>query len=81
MKSFDEVWENIHATQEWGKYPSEQVIRFVARNYYRKERHSIKMLDFGVGGGETTLGIWPGRGLIHMGLTVLRAPLRKSKID
>ncbi len=54
MKSFDEVWENIHATQEWGKYPSEQVIRFVARNYYGKERHSIKMLDFGVGGGNHT---------------------------
>lgn len=80
MKSFDEVWENIHATQEWGKYPSEQVIRFVARNYYGKERHSIKMLDFGVGGG-TTPGIWPGKGLIHMDLTVLRALSRKSKRD
>lgn len=56
MKSFDEIWENIHATQEWGKYPSEPVIRFVARNYYDKDRQSTKVLDFGVGGG-TTLGI------------------------
>ncbi len=61
MKSFDEVWENIHATQEWGKYPSEQVIRFVARNYYGKERHSIKMLDFGVGGGKPYLVFGQGR--------------------
>ena len=51
MKSFDDIWETIHATEEWGKYPSEPVIRFVARNYYNKDRRCIKMLDFGCGGG------------------------------
>ncbi len=54
MKSFDNVWEEIHATQEWGKYPSEPVIRFMARNYYKKDRKSIKVLDFGCGGGNHT---------------------------
>lgn len=54
MKSFDETWEEIHAAQEWGKYPSEQVIRFVARNYYQKKRSDIKILDFGCGGGNHT---------------------------
>ena len=54
MKSFDETWEEIHATQEWGKYPSEPVIRFVARNYYKGDRHSVKVLDFGCGGGSHT---------------------------
>ena len=51
MKSFDDIWETIHATEEWGKYPSEPVIRFVARNYYNKDRRCITMLDFGCGGG------------------------------
>lgn len=51
MKSFDETWEKIHATQEWGKYPSEPVIRFVARNFYRGNRKATKILDFGCGGG------------------------------
>lgn len=54
VRSFDNTWENIHATQEWGKYPTEAVIRFVARNYYSKEREKIKILDFGCGGGSHT---------------------------
>ena len=54
MKSFDGVWETIHATQEWGKYPSEHVIRFVARNYYNKIRKTIKILDFCCGAGSHT---------------------------
>ena len=45
-KSFDTTWEDIHKTQEWGKYPSEDIIRFIARNYYKKERSNIKILDF-----------------------------------
>lgn len=54
MKSFDETWEEIHSTQEWGKYPSEPVIRFVARNYYKGDRNATKILDFGCGGGSHT---------------------------
>ena len=53
-KSFNEEWEYIHSTQEWGKYPTEHVIRFMARNYYDKERSKIKVLDFGCGGGAHT---------------------------
>lgn len=41
MKSFSEEWEKIHSTQEWGRYPSETVIRFIARNYYRNKLSSI----------------------------------------
>lgn len=54
MKSFDTAWEEIHATEEWGKYPSEYVIRFVARNYYKENRKNIKILDFGCGAGSNT---------------------------
>lgn len=51
MKSFDNEWEKIHASQEWGKYPSENVIRFIARNYYSKDRLKTRILDFGCGAG------------------------------
>lgn len=54
MKSFDKIWEDIHQKQEWGKYPSEPVIRFVARNYYKESREKINILDFGCGGGSNT---------------------------
>ncbi|WMJ83325.1 class I SAM-dependent methyltransferase [Oscillospiraceae bacterium LTW-04] len=54
MESFDQNWEHIHQHQEWGKYPSEEVVRFIARNFYGKERRSIKLLDAGCGTGAVT---------------------------
>lgn len=54
MEKSIEIWERIHANQEWGKYPSEQVVRFVARNYYNCVRKDIKILDFGCGAGANT---------------------------
>ncbi len=54
MKTFCEDWEKIHSEMEWGRYPSEPVIRFVARNYYKKERAKIRILDFGCGAGANT---------------------------
>lgn len=53
-KAFDETWEELHKSRQWGIYPTEHVIRFVARNYYDKDREKIKILDFGCGGGAHT---------------------------
>ena len=50
-KSFNQEWEVIHSKQEWGMYPTEHVIRFVARNYYNTNRENTKVLDFGCGTG------------------------------
>ena len=53
--TFSEGWEKIHAKQNWGGYPAEEVIRFIARNYYRVEnRKKIRVLDFGCGAGSNT---------------------------
>ncbi len=55
MGSFDRNWEKVHQEREWGKYPAESTIRFVARNYYSSpKRCKVKILDFGCGGGATT---------------------------
>lgn len=48
-KSFDEYWEKVHRKTEWGQYPTEHVIRFIARNYYNRERMNTRILDFGCG--------------------------------
>lgn len=37
-----------------GGYPTEHVIRFVARNYYKRVRKDVKILDFGCGTGANT---------------------------
>ena len=53
-KSFDEYWEEVNSKTEWGQYPTEHVIRFIARNYYNRERMNTRILDFGCGGGAHT---------------------------
>lgn len=52
---WDPVWEEIFQQEEWGKYPSEYVIRFVARTFYRaRDRRSVRLLDLGCGPGACT---------------------------
>lgn len=50
--AFDPIWENVFKTQSWGKYPGEDLIRFVARNFYRiQDRGAVKILEVGCGPG------------------------------
>lgn len=52
---WDPIWETIYRTQEWGKYPPEELIRFIARNYYAvSQRAAVKILDLGCGTGAAT---------------------------
>ncbi len=54
-KSWDKRWERTFRTREWGKYPPEELVRFIARNYYRsKSRRKIRILDLGCGTGAST---------------------------
>jgi len=49
---WDSVWDTIFQSQSWGKYPGEDFIRFVARNFYNSPQRSlIKMLEVGCGPG------------------------------
>lgn len=52
MSSWDNTWDSVYQSREWGKYPSEDIIRFVARNYYKvQDRRKIRILDIGCGTG------------------------------
>jgi SAM-dependent methyltransferase len=48
----DPAWEQIFRTREWGKYPPEHVVRFVARTFYRcPNRCDVRLLEIGCGPG------------------------------
>jgi len=53
--AFDQNWEQIFKSQNWGKYPSEDIIRYVATRFKNTEdRGKIRILDLGCGGGAHT---------------------------
>lgn len=50
--TWDPVWEKIFQDREWGKYPPEHLIRFVARNFGRAAmRSDVRLLEIGCGPG------------------------------
>lgn len=47
-----QIWEAIYSSREWGKYPNESLVRFIARNFYRvPDRSKVKILELGSGTG------------------------------
>jgi SAM-dependent methyltransferase len=50
---WDPVWEDLFRKQSWGgRYPSEDLIRFIARNFYAvPSRLEVKILEVGCGTG------------------------------
>ena len=54
--SFNPIWEKIFKNNKWGEYPGEDLIRFVAKNFYSvKNRKLIRILEIGCGPGSN---IW-----------------------
>jgi SAM-dependent methyltransferase len=48
----DPAWEQIFSSREWGKYPPEHVVRFLARTFYRvPNRAEVRLLEIGCGPG------------------------------
>tara|TARA_B100000686_G_C16390233_1_gene762057 strand:+ start:32 stop:727 length:696 start_codon:yes stop_codon:yes gene_type:complete len=52
MKVHIQSWEKIHASRPWGIHPSEDLVRFVTRQYGRKiNRPELHVIDIGCGPG------------------------------
>jgi len=50
--AWDPIWERVFTSQAWGKYPGEDLIRFVARNFYAApDRAAVRILEVGSGTG------------------------------
>ena len=50
--SWDPTWEEVFRARDWGQYPPEELIRFVARHFYSvSDRRQVKILEIGCGPG------------------------------
>jgi SAM-dependent methyltransferase len=50
--TWDPVWEQVFKSREWGRYPAEDLIRFVARNFFAMaDRSATRILEVGSGPG------------------------------
>jgi len=50
--AWDPVWEQVFSSQAWGRYPGEDIIRFVAKNFFNvSHRASVRFLEVGFGTG------------------------------
>jgi SAM-dependent methyltransferase len=74
----DAVWEQIFSSREWGKYPPEHVVRFVARTFYRvPDRSSVRVLEIGCGPG-TNVWFMAREGFKVSGLDCSTTAIRKA---
>lgn len=50
--TWDPIWETVFSSSAWGRYPNEDLIRFMARNFYHsKDRSKVRVLEMGCGNG------------------------------
>ncbi len=50
--TWDQTWEKVFSRGAWGEYPNEELVRFIARNFYNVEdRSAVKVLEVGCGPG------------------------------
>ena len=76
-----DLWTNIHKTATWGKYPNEELIRFLMHyfgNLTYQERNQIKILDLGVGGGRH-MSMMRQEGFEAYGIDISEVALQRTK--
>jgi len=71
------VWEMIHKEKDWGKYPSENIIRFIAQNYYSVlKRDKVRILEIGCGIG-SNLWFCAKEGFEVHGIDISKTAIKK----
>jgi SAM-dependent methyltransferase len=77
---WDEVWERLYRERDWGRYPQEELIRFVARQFYRApERAAINLLEIGCGPGSGTSWMVAREGFSLTGIDASPTAIDKAR--
>ena len=79
--SWDPVWDKIFKERtEWGKYPPEELVRFIAKNYYSvSDRSVMKVLEVGCGPGAGPGWYIAREGFSYYGIDGSPTAIEKSK--
>jgi ubiquinone/menaquinone biosynthesis C-methylase UbiE len=79
--TWDSVWEKIFSDrEEWGKYPPEELVRFIASNYYRiKDRKGVMILELGCGPGGGPSWYIAKEGFSYFGIDGSPTAIEKAK--
>jgi len=76
---WDPGWDAVFLKHEWGKYPPEELVRFVARRFYSvPDRSSIRFLEVGCGPGGNLLYL-AGEGFSVDGLDGSMVALERAR--
>ena len=71
-----EAWETVHQEKQWGQYPPEPLIRWVARTF-KNQCQGLKVLEVGCGAG-ANLWYLAEQGFDVTGLDVSRTALHRA---
>jgi SAM-dependent methyltransferase len=78
--SWDPVWEQVFSARPWGRYPHEDVVRFVARAFYAvPDRSAIRILEVGCGPGSGTSWFCAREGFRVFGIDASPTAIDKSR--
>ena len=77
--SWDPAWERVFSQREWGRYPPEELIRFVARHFFRApDRSQVRILELGCGAG-ANLWFLAREGFAAYGMDGAPSAIRKAE--
>jgi SAM-dependent methyltransferase len=78
--SWDPVWEQVFSTRPWGRYPHEDLVRFVARAFYAvPERSAVRILEVGCGPGSGASWFCAREGFRVFGIDASPTAIEKSR--
>ena len=52
--SWDAQWEEVFRSRKWGRYPPEELVRFIATHFKDTRSPPATILELGCGGGANT---------------------------
>lgn len=78
--TWDPVWEDIFRSRAWGRYPQEDVVRFVARAFYGvPDRSAVRILEIGCGPGSGASWFVAREGFRAAGIDASATAIEKSR--